>query len=73
MTIESAIVLLVIVLIVLAIAWVAVYVAGQMQAPPPISMIIWAIALLIILVLLLRAVGVLTVVGATQPAFTAFG
>ena len=74
MTINSAVLLLIGVLVIILVAWALDYIATQkLTLPQPASLIIWGIAFLGVLLLLLQAVGVLTVVDAIQPAFTAFG
>ena len=54
---EAAIYILVYVLVIVAIAWIADYIAGQMGAPRPVKLVIWGIALLLVLLVLLRQVG----------------
>ena len=44
--------------IVCAIAYVIVYFLGTMSAPPIIPKIVWAVAVLIILLVLARALGI---------------
>jgi hypothetical protein len=59
MSIEAAIVLLIWLVVIIAFAWVLVYIAGQAGLPPPVPMIIWAVAFLVVLLVLLRHVGLL--------------
>ena len=65
MSIEAAITLLIVIAVILIVAWVIVYILGQAGIGPPVTMIIWLVAALVVLLVLLRSLGILHL-GAVQ-------
>ena len=59
---ESAIMLLIWVIVILGIAWAITYALGNAGMPQPLIMGVWLVAALILLLVLLRNLGVLRTV-----------